>query len=77
MQTTLVPGWTENFSKGGRHGIRGSSCAPSLPMNLILMKQTKWMQSEDYLAITTEAGWCQVRKIFYLAVATYYVAAAT
>lgn len=52
MQTTLVPGWTENFSKGGRHGIRGSSCAPSLPMNLIFMKQTKWMQSEDYLAIT-------------------------
>lgn len=52
MQTTLVPGWIENFSKGGRHGIRGSSCAPSLPMNLILMKQTKWMQSEDFLAIT-------------------------
>ena len=25
----------------------------------------------------TEAGWCQVRKIFYLAAATYYVAAAT
>ena len=25
----------------------------------------------------TEAGWCQVRKMFYLAAATYYLAAAT
>ena len=29
MQTTLVRGWIEKFSKRGRHGIRGSSCAQS------------------------------------------------
>ena len=29
------------------------------------------------IMLCTEAGWCQVRNIFYLAAAIYYVAAAT
>ena len=42
----------KKISKRGRHGIRGSSCASFLPLNLISIKQTKWMQSIDNLAIT-------------------------
>ena len=30
-----------------------------------------------YKEVHTEAGWCQVKQIFYLAAATYYPAAAT
>ena len=44
---------------------------------LLALKKTSSNENVKMGPKPTEAGWCQVRKIFYLAVATYYLAAAS
>ena len=44
---------------------------------LLDLKKTSSYENVKMDHKPTEAGWCQVRKIFYLAAATYYVAVAT